>query len=405
MGKKRKSLLRGEKDEKRSKANEKSPVSKSSDNASGVKPVARNAIAEQNPKLAKPCLFLQSALSLGDASNAFVVLATKKSDESTTGNATNKADLNSLSRTKKKKAKHRATVLTTCYLPVADNRKNVLLISPKDGLGQMQLPKVERMYETIEIYVKPLLILDVNGILCHRVRDRTIPSSLQSFFDNQNLDVPANLRKEIYRKPIGRVACTDIIARTDLFVFLEYLNEHFTLAVWSSAKRKTVRTLVRMLFPSKIEKELLFLWGQDKCNVEKDERNKDMSEKVFMKPLSKVWHNFPLWNISNTLIMDDSPDKCEQFKDNAIHPSPLQGYCTEAIGQVLENAHDDSWIGSKTEEHISALDRNLLSDEYNQQKQMEFFEDVTSSWKQSSNRDNMIFLPSLLKAASAKLLL
>lgn len=403
MGKKRKSLLGGEKEEKRTKANEKNPASKSSDNTSRVNTGTINAIAQQNPKLAKPCLFLQSAISLGDASNAFVVLATKKSDQSTTGNASNKADLNSLSRTKKKKAKHRATVLTTCHLPEADNR-NELLISPKDGLGQMQLPKVERMYEKIEIYVKPLLILDVNGILCHRVRDRIIPSSLQSFFDNQNLDVPANLIKEIYRKPIGRVACTDIIARTDISTFLEYLHEHFTLAVWSSAKRKTVRTLVQMLFPSKIEKELLFLWGQDKCNVEKDEGHKNMSEKVFMKPLSKVWHNFPLWNISNTLIMDDSPDKCEQFKDNAIHPSPLKGYCTETIGHVLGNT-DYSRIDSKGEEHTSALDRNLLSDEYNQQKQMEFFEDVTSSWKESSNRDNMIFLPSLLKAASSKLLL
>lgn len=102
--------------------------------------------------------------------------------------------------------------------------------------------------------------------------------------------------------------------------------------------------------------------------------------------------------------MDDSPDKCEQFKDNAIHPSPLKGYCTETIGHVLGNT-DYSRIDSKGEEHTSALDRNLLSDEYNQQKQMEFFEDVTSSWKESSNRDNMIFLPSLLKAASSKLLL
>lgn len=403
MGKKRKSLLGGEKDEKRIKANTNNPTSQSSDKKSGVKTRAKNAIKQQhNPKLAKPCLFLQSAMSLGDDSNAFVVLATKKSEESTTGNTKNKTDLNSLSRTKKKKVKHRATVLTTCYLPEADNL-NELLISPKAGLGQMQLPKVERMYDKIEIYVKPLLILDVNGILCHRVRDRTIPSPLQSFFDSQNLDIPANLEKEIYRKPIGRVACTDIIARTDISAFLEYLHEHFTLAVWSSAKRKTVRTLVRMLFPSKIEKELLFLWGQDKCNVEKDEGNKNLSERVFMKPLSKVWHNFPLWNISNTLIMDDSPDKCEEFKDNAIHPSPLKGYCAEAIGQVMENVHD-SRIGLNKEECTSAIDRNLLSDEYNQQKQMEFFEEVTSSWKKSSNREDLIFLPSLLKASSAKLL-
>lgn len=403
MGKKRKTLLGGEKDEKRIKANTNNPTSQSSDKKSGVKTRATNAIKQQhNPKLAKPCLFLQSAMSLGDNSNAFVVLATKKSEESTTGNTKNKTDLNSLSRTKKKKVKHRATVLTTCYLPEADNL-NELLISPKAGLGQMQLPKVERMYDKIEIYVKPLLILDVNGILCHRVRDRTIPSPLQSFFDSQNLDIPANLEKEIYRKPIGRVACTDIIARTDISAFLEYLHEHFTLAVWSSAKRKTVRTLVRMLFPSKIEKELLFLWGQDKCNVEKDEGNKNLSERVFMKPLSKVWHNFPLWNISNTLIMDDSPDKCEEFKDNAIHPSPLNGYCAEAIGQVMENVHD-SRIGLNKEECTSAIDRNLLSDEYNQQKQMEFFEEVTSSWKKSSNREDLIFLPSLLKASSAKLL-
>ncbi len=71
---------------------------------------------------------------------------------------------------------------------------------------------------------------------------------------------------KLYRVPIGHVCnYTHVVARTDLTLFLESSREYYTLAIWSSAKKKTVKSLTRMLFPEKILRELLFVWGQDKC--------------------------------------------------------------------------------------------------------------------------------------------
>ena len=143
----------------------------------------------------------------------------------------------------------------------------------------------------------------------------TVPLALQPLLKET---IPVKL----YRDPIGHVCNTHVVARTDLTLFLESLREYYTLAIWSSAKKKTVKSLTRMLFPEKILRELLFVWGQDKCECV-DVKNlhgegiltiamvpfqKLHAYKgiIFMKHLSKVWHEYPMWNKSNTLLLDDS---------------------------------------------------------------------------------------------------
>jgi hypothetical protein len=60
----------------------------------------------------------------------------------------------------------------------------------------------------------------------------------------------------------------------------------------------------------------LFVWGQDKCECV-DVKNLHgegiltiamhaYKGIIFMKHLSKVWHEYPMWNKSNTLLLDDS---------------------------------------------------------------------------------------------------
>lgn len=88
------------------------------------------------------------------------------------------------------------------------------------------------------IYVKPLIVLDLNGILCHRIRE-----SKQSAMTNTR-----------YKTSLGRIANTEVIPRSDLTMFLQLLNSHFTLAVWTSATSKTAKGLVKMLFPEEIRK-------------------------------------------------------------------------------------------------------------------------------------------------------
>jgi len=125
------------------------------------------------------------------------------------------------------------------------------------------------------IYVKPLIVLDLNGILCHRVRDFTthpsiIATAMQLNGHNREIISTAALQNDrgtpqhqqtmptttishsmkmihqnLYRPSAAHIAGTPIIYRTDLVSFLTMLDQNFTLAVWTSAKRKTARLLVK----------------------------------------------------------------------------------------------------------------------------------------------------------------
>ena len=172
---------------------------------------------------------------------------------------------------------------------------------------------------------------------------------------------------KLYRVPIGHVCnYTHVVARTDLTLFLESSREYYTLAIWSSAKKKTVKSLTRTLFPEKILRELLFVWGQDKCECvdvknlhgKGSEYDDDPSTSVndsdcpvpkaaykgiiFMKRLSKVWHVYPMWNKSNTLLLDDSPEKCQKFMENCLHPPPILGLDTDVIKIMMKNPTNSS---------------------------------------------------------------
>ena len=95
------------------------------------------------------------------------------------------------------------------------------------------------------IYVKPLLVLDLNGILCRRIR-----YSKLSVKDGEKIN---------FRPSVGHIAGTPVVAREDLQPMLSYLDAHFTLAVWTSAKLATARGLIAMLFPPDIANRLLFV--------------------------------------------------------------------------------------------------------------------------------------------------
>jgi TFIIF-interacting CTD phosphatase-like protein len=193
--------------------------------------------------------------------------------------------------------------------------------------------------EVTLLYIQPLLILDLNGILCHRIRAKR---------------TDADFAKSTYRKASDPVAGTPIVPRTDLAEFLAFLDQYFCLAVWTSAKAKTANKLVLQLFPPAIADRLLFVWAQHHC--EKLSSSSMDSECVYEKDLSRVWREYPLWNASNTLLMDDSPYKCQRWHENAVHPPALHGL-------------------------TSANVNDLISDEANEKKQRLFYNELVDHWK------------------------
>ena len=409
---------------------------------------------KKKEKKIRTCRFLKSAINITNT-NSFVVIATKIGAKKDAKDANDVTYTNSVGVTqneevdpnneekgvsksttkavdmqlnKKKKPKKKTPVLTTCHLPEAQSM-DTLVISPQDALAHIYVHFREKMYKKVEIYVKPLLVLDVNGILCHRIRSQDLPPTLAAVIaSQQEIEI-----KNLYRTPIGHVAYTDIVARTDIVSFLQYLNEHYTLAVWSSAKKKTVKSLVRMLFPERIEQQLLFVWGQEKCNcVEiKDtinteggiitpeetiyglglpdvdttsetpaisnytDRKQAFKDMIFMKHLSKVWGEFPLWNETNTLLIDDSPEKCCKSKGNSIHPPPILGLDGDVISSLVKALNvNDKHDAKPKQDNFDILQFN---DVENQANQLQFFQTLTASWKMWSEHESDEFLSSFLK--------
>jgi hypothetical protein len=153
--------------------------------------------------------------------------------------------------------------------------------------------------------------------------------------------------------------------------------------------------------------ELLFVWGQDKCeyvDVDVDVKNlhgkgseydDDPSTSVndsdcpvpkaaykgiiFMKRLSKVWHVYPMWNKSNTLLLDDSPEKCQKFMENCLHPPPILGLDTD----MMKNPTGSSKGGDEQRDNdelkasrSSDFDVTQFCDKENEMKQIQFFENM-----------------------------
>mmetsp|Transcript_4823 Transcript_4823/g.9199 ORF Transcript_4823/g.9199 Transcript_4823/m.9199 type:complete len:405 (+) Transcript_4823:143-1357(+) len=335
----------------------------------------------------KSCRFLACASRLADK-HAFVVLMPSKDtrvslpehDGDETSQREEGCSKNNHNKSQKKKKKSGTKSFTTCHLPkVGSTCTDWIIISPQDAIARSG---GETIYKHIEIHVKPLLVLDVNGILCHRVRDKELPAPLlllASMYKDRDMDL-----QTLYRQRIGRIAQTDIIPRTDLEDFLDFLIEHYNLALWSSAKKATVKKLIDLMFPGRIKERLIFVWGQEKCEclpLEVDDTiaNGAGPKVIFRKHLSKVWNDFPLWNRSNTLLMDDSPEKCVKYKENSIHPPPIMGLNMDALAR-----HMDS-LSLQVSDDVSSpkihLDVMCYSDEDNQKKQFRFFQDLTATWR------------------------
>lgn len=178
---------------------------------------------------------------------------------------------------------------------------------------------------------------------------------------------------------VGVCAGTPVIPRSDLFNMLMYLDQHFCLAIWTSAKRKTAHGLLDLLIPPAISQKLLFLWTQAECDVPDQEEPVKEEAVVFQKLLSKVWRAFPLWNSSNTLLMDDSPDKCPYATGNAIHPPPIHGqlcpppetqgiaWQSDVVNQQIQSIFYERlvghWATSPYERSVESMSLNIIEEQ------------------------------------------
>jgi hypothetical protein len=272
---------------------------------------------------------------------------------------------------RRKDKKRRKKLLTEEERSSIQSLRITTTVFPPTNVQQSQ---TTTLYKAI-IHVKPLIVLDLNGILCHRVRYN---------IKNNNIT-----QQSSYRPSCANISNTDVIPRSDLHEFLTLLHDNFCLAIWTSATRKTAKLLVKALFPQNIQERLLFVWHRNFCTLVETTSGSTASENnstneeeqgegrkddniTAMKYLSKVWSAYPLWDSTNTILLDDSPEKCRhEFRGNAIHPLPITGTVTTSC-------------------LMNGVDTIVDDDEVNQKKQRDFFTLLAQHWQSTTSSPTQI---------------
>ena len=138
---------------------------------------------------------------------------------------------------------------------------------------------------------RKLVILDLNGVWCHRERTGAD-------------DVPLLLAR---CSPVWRNGPFFLWPRPDAReLFDKLVAQGFDLAVWTSVSRKNVAPfMIESIFGSERCRKFVFVWCQEEC-VADGEHPLKPGVPNFTKPLDKVWKAYPEYDEKTTLIIDDS---------------------------------------------------------------------------------------------------
>lgn len=141
---------------------------------------------------------------------------------------------------------------------------------------------------------KPLLILDLDETLIHAA-DRPLAAP-QDFMAGPYF---------VYRRPF-------------LDDFISQVAEGFQLAVWSSSTADYIAAITPQIVPKHVT--LQFEWSRTRCIQRYHPEWQDM---YWVKDLRKVQRRG--YDLSRTLMVDDTPSKLERNYGNAVYISSFEG--------------------------------------------------------------------------------
>lgn len=103
-------------------------------------------------------------------------------------------------------------------------------------------------------------------------------------------------------------------ARPYLQEFLDYIFEHFNVAVWTAASKGYAQDIVNKFILIKPNRKLKFIFYSYHCNLSKNHGRG-------LKDLSILWSYFGLkgFNPTNTLIVDDNTEVKSIQKNGCYH--------------------------------------------------------------------------------------
>jgi len=145
---------------------------------------------------------------------------------------------------------------------------------------------------------KYLIIFDLNNVLVSRVQSK--------FFDTT---------KEYLIEPteLNNFYCWK---RKGLDKFLEWVFKNFKVGIWSSAKKHNTDKIVKFI----TDKQPVLVYNQSNCGIEKHPETD--RKPLFLKNLSTVFEEYPEYDKSNTILIDDSVLKCKNNPEGcSFNPS------------------------------------------------------------------------------------
>ena len=190
-----------------------------------------------------------------------------------------------------------------------------------------------------------LLILDLNKVLVHR-RKR---------------------RRTFHTRPFAKE-------------FILGMSQRFQVAVWTSCSQKNGQQIVQSLFD---DIDLLFAWYCDRCvrtlvpiggykadttaietfTATSIEDREDLEETkiISLKPLMSVWTEFPQYSQCNTLLLDDSAEKCfENPPINCVHPFPYVFYSDDETEEEIYHQKPKKMNKKEKKRKLLALEQEIL---------------------------------------------
>lgn len=165
--------------------------------------------------------------------------------------------------------------------------------------------------------VKYLLLLDINGCLCHRLNERATNREDSDF----------------------RYKSYNVYKRPNMEYFVRYLDKAVSkcsleIYFYTSMMKHNAKALLRNLLPgaehSHYQNRIFDRsWNINSLSHDKNEKECKRSFKTYnekrstMRDLSKIWERLPEFNSSNTIVFDTSSDKCKNYMANSIIIPPL----------------------------------------------------------------------------------
>lgn len=141
---------------------------------------------------------------------------------------------------------------------------------------------------------KKLIVLDLDETLIHATHQSLLPNINFEYSDYA-----------VYLRP-------------HLHDFFQYLSQKFYIGIWSSADDRYVEDIVKLITPKNIKLE--FVWGRSRCSKRK---NIELDRYIYEKRLEKLKRLG--YNLTQIIIIDDSPEKVKENYGNAIYINPYIG--------------------------------------------------------------------------------